>query len=161
MRPYYKSDILKMAREKDSFKPIVVHFLIKEEKIVFVGRDEYEKIDFDKYFSIPCKNEEEALALEARYTKSSKSNPNKKKKNEAVIESLPEPMPEQHKPLTVTPIVFNIPLNSYEKKYSNGRFVWVFNVDGVLYEGEYDDNKSYSLNGKIFKPRQTKGFIEV
>lgn len=50
-------------------------------------------------------------------------------------------------------INIGIPLNSYEKKYTNGRFVWLFNVDGVLYEGEYADSESYSLNGKIYKPR--------
>lgn len=186
MRQYYKNDILRLARTKDSFKPIDVHFLIKNEEIIFVGHKMYGHIVFHKYFSIPCKNEEEALKLEEHYIKTLKPALNRIEQdilgvwkpgtllvggtsdivnNEAIdykemfLEAAREK--EECKPLIRTPVALTIPRNSYEKKYTNGRFIWLFNIDGVLYEGEYADSETYSLNGKIYKPRQTKGFIEV
>ena len=186
MRRYYKNDIFKLAKTKDSFKPITIHILIKNEEVIFVGHGVCSHIDFDRYFSIPCKDESEALKLEEYYIKTLKPALNKIEQeilgawkpgtlliggtsdpinNEAddykniFLEAVQEK--EECRPLIRTPVALAIPRNSYEKKYTNGRFIWLFNIDGVLYEGEYSDSESYTLNGRIYKPRQTKGFIEV
>lgn len=79
MRPYYKSDIVKSARPIEKYKPFVVYFLLKDDDIIYVGQSNSyneqqmmthsEDKDFNRFFTILCKSEEESLTLEKHYIK--------------------------------------------------------------------------------------------
>jgi len=175
MRQYYKSDIIKLAKPIENLNCFVVYFLLKEEEIVYVGqskclsvrlRNHAKDKDFNKYFSIPCNDEKDALQLEEHYIKTlnpvfnrvhnslyAKRMPFVKVPAENITE------PKKGILLVKSSLVVKVPIDSYERKYINKRFIWVFNIEGCLYQADFVDGESYLLNDRVFKPKQIKGSI--